>query len=251
MASPVKTYQREMKDFGYRATWEPNLRLELGAYGMLHAGAFIQYGHLTEDFDIQIDRKSSPGGGSIEHSTEGAVTFTSKAAGETAGAAKELADVDAGIIIEFEKGKAVAFKANGTTNHSIRNMAQVERAVVELERAGTWNDKHVFISELIEADTTTVLISQSSGSKAEIKAEGSLNAGSVDIADAEAQLSLVSSSKLETKIVGAKSLTPLYKVMGLKKNWFGRVKEELVTRGDEPEDALEERGITREEFEVE
>jgi len=247
MASPVKTYQKEMRKFGYRATWEPNAPLEIGAVGKLHAGAFIPYTSL-EKLAIPIELLSSDGEGTLEHNTEGGVEFSTKLAGKISDVAEVLGDADAGIVIEFNKKNAVAFKANKTTNHQIKNLAEVEAAILKLYATGNWNKKYVVVTNIIKADSTTVFISRSAGSKIELKAEGNLSPGKIDIADVDAGLSIVGAKKMETKILGAKNIVPLYKVMGINTGFLGLgtpgldIREVVVPEGKsalatiEPED---------------
>ncbi|WP_020570290.1 hypothetical protein [Neolewinella persica] len=247
MASPVKTYQKEMKKFGYRATWEPNAPLEIGAVGKLHAGAFIPYTSL-EKLAIPMETLSSEGEGTLEHNTEGGVKFSTKLAGKISDVAEVLGDADAGIIIEFTKENAVAFKANKTTNQQINNMAEVESAILKLYAKGKWNKDYVLVTNIIIADSTSVFISRTAGSKIELKAKGNLSPGKVDIADVDAGLTIVGDKKMETKILGAKNIVPLYKLMGVDAGFLGLgtptmdIREVVVPEGKsalttlEPED---------------
>jgi hypothetical protein len=184
----------------------------------------------------------------LEHNTEGGVEFSTKLAGKISDVAEVLGDADAGIVIEFNKKNAVAFKANKTTNHQIKNLAEVEAAILKLYATGNWNKKYVVVTNIIKADSTTVFISRSAGSKIELKAEGNLSPGKIDIADVDAGLSIVGAKKMETKILGAKNIVPLYKVMGINTGFLGLgtpgldIREVVVPEGKsalatiEPED---------------
>lgn len=253
MASPVKTYQRELKKFGYRATWEPNAPVRLGQVGRLHAGAFVPYTSL-EELGIEMKTDSSDGKATLEHNTEGGVKISTKASGQLSPeAGAVLGDTEAGLVIEFTKDNAVAFKANDTTNHQIVNLAEVEKRILDLSNTGRWNKRYVVVTNLITAGSTSVFVSRSSGGKVVLKANGELAPGKVDIADAAANFELAGSNKMETTIVGEGDLGPLYRVMRLKTSFFNPGNGSLDIKGGGPEskEELTEVDINDDEYDLE
>lgn len=231
--SSVKTYQKEMRRFGYRATWEPNAPIRLGAVGKLHAGAFLPYTSL-EKLGIDVETDVSTGEGTLKHNTEGGVNFTTKAAGELSESVQFIDDAKAGLVIEFTADRAVAFAANQTTNHQISNLEEVERKILGLYNEGKWKKDYVVVTNLITAESTTVFIGRSAGAKVELEAAADVNLAKIDLADAEGKLSLAGKKKLETEILGEKGLSPLYRVMGVNRGFLGLGAGRLDIKALEP-----------------
>jgi len=220
MASAQEQYTDEMKKkFGYYATWNPGVPLKLGDIGTLNDNVFTRLSNLSDrgiEFEIREDLTKTP----LEHSSEGSVSVTTKLSGTVAPQGSVLTNLDAGIIVEFSKENSTLFKANNTTSPSIKDAIKLEEQVLDLYRKGKWNKNWAIVTELVEAENATVIISNNSNSKIELKANANIDAPTFDIADAEFKFSTQFSNGLETKIISAEGLTPLFKVMGMKTRIF-------------------------------
>lgn len=220
MASAQEQYTDEMKKkFGYYATWNPGVPLKLGDIGTLNDNVFTRLSNLSDrgiEFEIREDLTKTP----LEHSSEGSVSVTTKLSGTVAPQGSVLTNLDAGIIVEFSKENSTLFKANNTTSPSIKDAIKLEEQVLDLYRKGKWNKNWAIVTELVEAENATVIISNNSNSKIELKANANIDAPTFDIADAEFKFSTQFSKGLETKIISAEGLTPLFKVMGMKTRIF-------------------------------
>ncbi len=220
MASAQGQYTNEMKKkFGYYATWNPGVPLKLGDIGTFSDNVFTRLSNLTDrgiEFEIRPDETKTP----LEHNSEGSVSVTTKLSGTVAPQGSVLTNLDAGIIVEFSKENSTLFKANNTTSPSIKDTIKLGEQVLKLYREGKWNKNWVIVTELVEAENATVIISNNSNSKIELKANANIDAPTFDIADAEFKFSTQFSKGLETKIISAEGLTPLFKVMGMKTRIF-------------------------------
>jgi hypothetical protein len=220
MASAQEQYTDEMKrKFGYYATWNPGVPLKLGDVGVLNGHVFTRFSNLEDlglEFEIRADETKTP----LEHSSRGSVSVTTKLSGTTAPQGSVLTTADAGIIVEFSKENSILFKANNTTSPSIKDTIKLGNQIIKLYKDGRWNKKWVVLTELVKAESATVIISNSSNSKIELKANAQVDARSLDIADAAFSFSTQFSRGLETKIISAEGLTPLFKVMGMKSRIF-------------------------------
>jgi len=220
MASAQKQYTDEMKKkFGYFATWNPGVPLKLGDIGTLRNNVFTRLSNLSLrgiEFEIRPDETKTP----LEHNSEGSVSVTTKLSGTVAPQGSVLTNLDAGIIVEFSKENSTLFKANNTTSPSIKDNIKLGEQILQLYREGKWNKNWVIITELVEAENATVIISNNSNSRIELKANANIDAPTFDIADAEFKFSTQFSRGLETKIISAEALTPLFKVMGMKTRIF-------------------------------
>ncbi len=72
---------------------------------------------------------------------------------------------------------------------TIKDTTAIGNQVLELYKEGKWNKHWAIITELVKADSATVLISNSANGKIELKANANVNAPSIDIADAEFKFS--------------------------------------------------------------
>jgi len=216
-----KKYVKElMKQFNYFATWLPGTPLALGDIGIFKNNQFTKIANLS-DFEIEFDVEPDESKSTIEHSSKGAVSITAKASGTVASEGSALGDIDAGITVEFSKEDAIFFKANNSTSPSIKNQITLGQQILTLFKEGKWDKDWAVITEIVNAESGTILISSSSDSKIELKASGEIGAGKLDIADAELGLTVTFSKDLSTNIVAEQSLTPLFKASKVKGQIFG------------------------------
>lgn len=220
MKSAQKQYTDEMKkEFGYYATWNPGLPLKLGDIGTFNDNLFTRLSNL-EDLGIEFEIRPDETKTHLEYNSQGSVSVTTKTSGTIAPQGSVLTDMDAGIIVEFSKEHSSLFKAKNTTSPSIKDSIKLGNQILELYKEGKWNKYWVIITELVKAESATVIISNSSNSKIELKANANIDALNFDIADAEFKFSTQFSRDLDTKIISAESLTPLFKIMGIKTRIF-------------------------------
>ena len=220
MKSAQEQYTDEMKKkFGYYATWNPGLPMKLGDIGTFNDNQFnclSNIDNLGIEFEIRPDETKT----TLEHNSKGSVCISTKLAGTIAPQGSVLTNMDAGIIVEFSKEYSTLFKAINTTTPSIKDKIKLGDEILELYKNGKWNKKWVVITELVEAENATILISNDSNGKIELKANSNIDALSLDIADAELKFSTQFSRGLNTNIICAEGLTPLFKVMGMKTRIF-------------------------------
>lgn len=215
-----KQYTNELRrKFGYYATWNPGVPLSLGDVGTLSGNIFTRLSSLNTmgiNFAIRTDNTTSL----LEHNSQGSVTVTTKVAGSIAPQGSVLTNADVGLIVEFSKENSTLFKANDTRSPSIEDTITLGNEIIRRYKDGNWSKSWVVITELVEATSGTVLIANKANGKIELKANANINAPTIDIADASFQFSTQFSTGLETKIIAAQGLTPLFKVMGIKSRIF-------------------------------
>lgn len=220
MKGPRTQYTREMhRKFGYYATWEPNRPLSLGDVGIFRKNVFTRISSLA-NFGITFEVVPDDTPGDLGYNSQGGVTISSKLSGSLPAAGSVLTEADAGISVDFNNENAVLFKANKTLTSSIDDIIGLGKKIFELFKQGKWNKDWTIITELVNADTATILISNKSDGKIELKATANVNAPDFDIADAEFNFMPAFSRGLETKIIAEKGITPLFKVMGIKSRLF-------------------------------
>ncbi len=215
-----KMYTDELKkQFGYLATWLPGTPIALGDIGKMEHNVFNKISNLSDlgiSFEVQADDTPSD----IEHNSQGSVSVSFKAAGRAALPGSSLGELDAGISVSFSKEHAILFKANGTTSPSIKNQIGLGQEILKRYKAGDWDKNWVVVTEVVNADSATILISGSADSKIELKAKGGIELAKIDIADADLGLETTVSKDLSTKILAEKALNPLFKVSKVQKKFF-------------------------------
>lgn len=217
MASPQKTYLNQMhKKFGYRANWEPHRKIAVGMIGKLRRGEFINYGTLEEE-GIPVKINSQGGDGKLDFTSEGGVTIETKLAGKAVPpSSAKLGEADAGVVISFGSTNSTVFKALNSTNHTLANLKEVETEFIRLVNQGKLDKEYAIITEIVEAGSATIIVSNSANAKIEIKANAEAQVQEIDIADASLELSAVAERNIETKVIARSSTQVLFKVMKVK-----------------------------------
>lgn len=207
-----KKYTRELyRQFRYYASWLPGTPLSLGDIGILQGKEFVKKTNLNNlNLDFEILEDSTPS--QISHYSKGGVSISAKIAGTAPVLGSILSEAEAGISVSFNSENSVLFKANGTYNHTIKDQAKLAESILSLYAKGKWDKDYLVITELVEADSSTIIISNSKDAKIELTANANVNLGQLDIANADIGLSPKISKDLYTEIVANKGLTPLFKL---------------------------------------
>lgn len=175
------------KQTGYRATWEPNRPLFVGAVGKLEDGVFTIFSNLEKEGIIpEIMEDESQG--FWDYSSSESVDISIKLAGKAPVAGSVLTEADAGFTLDFKSQDAVVFQADKTLTHQIVNMGVIEKQIIEKYRNGDWPKDWLVINQLIEAESATIIISNSSNNQMDLKA--SANAGTANLKLTDASLGL-------------------------------------------------------------
>jgi hypothetical protein len=210
--STVGQYTKELyKQFHYYATWLPGTPVELGSIGVMKNKEFTKLSHLRNEgieFGIDADTTKTD----MDYASEKAITVKPKISGNMPVAGSVLSQVDAGFTVEFSRENSVLFKAKGSVSHSISNQIKLGQEIRKRIKEGRWEKNWVVISELVVADSTTILVSSSSKGKIELKAKANIGAAKLDIADAGLQLEVAFSRDLHTQMIAEQGATLLFKV---------------------------------------
>ena len=228
----MKQYLKEINsEFNYRANWEPNKPLAIGDIGILEKGIFSLRSSLEQE-GIPMQVRTEESTGSLKYSSSGGVSINSKLSGQAKMPQSQLGEGDAGFSIQFNKEKAVVFEIKGYKTHLIENVGEIERQVMQRFMGNQWPKDWVIITELVQADNATILISNNKDSSIDLKANANLEPSSnLSIADANLDLAVVSRRGIATEIVSRQGITPLYRASGIKTKLFGG-SGSLASKGD-------------------
>jgi endonuclease G len=219
-SGPAYQYTGEMKKkFGYYATWNPGMPLALGDVGVVKDNIFRKITDLSR-FGIRVEQTDDITRTDLKYSSKGSVTVLTKLSGNASIPGSSLSQADAGVVVEFSKENSVFFQANGTLTKMIADSVSIGNTVLDLFRSGKWDKNWVVITDLVTAESATILISNAAGAKIELKVNANVDAPSIDIANGELKFSTQFSRSMETEIVAKEGLTPLFRLMGIKTRLF-------------------------------
>jgi len=218
--SLAKQYTKELyQEFGYYATWLPGVPLKLGDIGFIEKNQFNRVSTLKQKcvtFDVRSDSSKF----NLEYASAGGVKVVSKISGQVALPNSSLAEGDAGITVEFKKEKATLFMCKGVLSESISNLDAIGKQIIQLHQNNKWEKEWVVITELVTADSSTIIIGNSNESRIELKANAIVGGKQLEITDINAKLSITSHKDIAIKLIANSTLTPLFKMMGLKGTWM-------------------------------
>lgn len=133
MATPVKTYQKEMhSNLGFFANWLPGDPMEVGAIGEIVGGRFRQAATLNDlriDYDLSEESSPHP----LKYQS---ISGTDVVMG--GGLSEEGAILEAEVKIEFSKEGAFLFEAIGVRQVQIKNRFDVTSAILKAYEKGKW-----------------------------------------------------------------------------------------------------------------
>lgn len=154
----------------------------------------------------------------IDFGTETGVNIETKISGDAQIPNSRLSVEDSGLLIEFENKASYLLKTSGTKVHYIENVAELGKMVSKLYKEKKWNRHWYIITNLIQAERATLLISKSSNSKIELKANGSLDSISEDdLVSIDVDFSVLKKKDMSTIVIGKQGpYFPLFKVNGVR-----------------------------------
>jgi hypothetical protein len=204
------------ENLGYGATWTPGTPLRLGTVGTFRNGVLLPLSHL-DSLGIEFETESDPSPTTYTHMSEGDVSLSFKASGETDDAFQALAKAEAGAAVSFARGNAVLFSAGGCSETRVADVPGLEADLIRAAREGRWKPKWAVVTHLVEAESATIMLSTERGSRVELRAGGTVGQGPLDLADLSGGVSLASAGSLSQMIVAESGLTPLFHAYGIKR----------------------------------
>jgi len=245
MAIPFKFYLSHISgNAGYRANWEPNRPLELGMIGKLTNGIFDVVSTLQQE-GLQPEALKDVTPGELDYTSNQTVDIDIKLAGKAPVAESVLSEADAGFVLDFKSENAVVFQVKDSLTHQIVNIAKLEKDILPRFKDGTWPKDWLIITQLLEAVSATIIISNSSNNKIELKATANVGTSNLKLTDASLGLNVAKEKGSSLKVIAQAGITPLYRVMGIRHPLFGKV--QLDSKGVAP-DAIKDEKFRYQDF---
>jgi hypothetical protein len=220
MTSPVRQYTDEIHDeFSYWATWLPTSQLKLGDCGPVHDRVFSPESTL-DALGVTFTATNKSGPLDFQHTSQNGVEYTFQLASANQ-TIPQIPQGKAGVEVSFSKESGIVFVVREGYERRIEDLASLAHTLMDLVMGGDLPREYAVVTHVIDAASATVLISSGSDAKFVASAEADLKAGLLDLANAKANFSRVAAKNLQTELVAADGLTPLFKLFGFKKNgWF-------------------------------
>jgi len=214
MATPADFYVNGIKKKlnNYFATWLPSQEFKLGDVGVLEGNFFTRINSLN-NLGIAFEERADSGSTPINYVSDSGVTITIKTSGEINQQLPSIPEAKAGMGIEFSKEGAFIVQAAKSYEPSISNISKLEEDIRHAFQDGKWKSKWVVITQLVYTPSATILISNSSRSKIELSAEGTIPVNGFSLGEANAGFSMTSQTGDIWQCINAKNLTPFFKLV--------------------------------------
>ena len=214
----------------YLATWLPQTVIAVGDIGTVRNGIFERVDTL-EQRRIKFAALATPVEARIRYVSETGVSTQFKASGHAPAAGSLLRSEDAGCSIEFANGNTIFFEANNCTVTSIVDRRALYAEILSAFRAGCWPRTEFVVTEVLSADSATILIGGSAGGLVELSASAPMDTDGP--LSAELGLRTVRSKGMATEIVATGGLTPLFRAGGIRRRLFGHEAGQLFAPDDD------------------
>ncbi|WP_247413973.1 hypothetical protein [Halomarina salina] len=204
----------------------------MGTVGQFESLLFQPYSHL-DNFDIGFD-ETSPS----EHtksdfsvSSRKGVRFTWKAAGETTEGFQGLAKADAGVKISFDSDFGYVFAVGDYKIRRVSDKFKLQKDILvrmsddvrnsTITSPTDWVRNYAVITDLVEADSVTVIISETRGNEIELKFTGELGPNWMELSRLSTGVEVVSSSSGLYVAESVSNVSPLFHSMRVERGFWG------------------------------
>lgn len=223
MADSVATHYTDeiREELEHLGTWRPNEQLRLGDLGRMEGNRFIRQSTVEAELGLSVGEPRLFNEENLSYRSEGTVVDRLGGSGDVSDPGASVAGAGSEIEISFFRRNAILLDMMGCTSSQVEDQLMLGREIREIWRDGRWDPKWCVITELVQAQATTVLVARGSQASIGFKANAKVELGDTfSLADAGLSLTRVRSTGIEFELVAAPGATPLMRGMRLKKNWW-------------------------------
>jgi hypothetical protein len=216
MPLPYEQYTEELHQrYGYLATWLPSTKLHLGDVGTLRRDRFELVTTLNH-LGIEFATRDISEAADYEYISANGASLQFDFRADADGIEQALGKSMAKVAVRFSRENAVLFMAKGCKASHIEQQDRLGAEVLARHDNGNWEKTYVVITELVTAESATILISGQANARVEFSGETGIAPQGITLADLSAGLRIASSSGVATHIFAAKQLTPLFRASGIR-----------------------------------
>jgi len=225
MKSIAKEYCDSVKKqmMVYFANWEPSMPLKLGDYGAIEGNIFTRIGNIKEkdkDIKFTIHTENNRSHKRLT-STDGVkCKFNPQTKINVAGQEELL---NANIDIKFTKENSFFLNASGCVTSFIENKSKLGQEVKKLLANKNWDKEYVIVTDIVEAEKTTIAISSSGSSSILFEAKSPL-IEQINLADTSLDLRIKNEEAIGYSIHTSDKLIPLIGLCGMRPKFFAQAK---------------------------
>lgn len=213
MARVKRQYIKEIKNQqGYHVAWHPGVPLALGDIGTFDSDGGFRHHSNVKNLKIGFDVISDKTGSDINYESSSGVETIVTTHGRVPDCGSVLQQGEAGVMVKFSKAGSILLKTKNARHDMIKDCIKLENDIKKLFLRNKWKKEWFVITELVRADSGTVLISNSADSVIELKANADVKAVSIDIADASFKFSVGQKKNLSCEVIAKEGITPLFRV---------------------------------------
>ncbi|MBV8253410.1 MAG: hypothetical protein JO154_12450 [Chitinophaga sp.] len=217
MQLPPKFYVQHMFDTTqYRASWTPDMPIKLGDIGVLDQGLFTLTTTL-EDQGLTFKTRESSGLLSLDYNSKN--TRVTALNGSTGTIPVSGVPMQANVEVKFEGSSGILFQFSNSKHVIISNIDELGDAILEKYDAGFWKKEWVIVTDIIQTDNTSLIISTTSNNTLQLACSLPIAGGSLAVPGAK--INVMNESGSSIKILGSTGLVPLFNVKGIRKPFLG------------------------------
>jgi hypothetical protein len=205
---------------------------------------FVRQSDLGKEFSLTVGETQVIPEGDFSYQSEGGVDVKVGAGAKGADPGSTLIKAGTDVTVTFLRQNAILLDLVDCTAHRIEDQLTLGRQILDLWREGKWKPEMCTVVELVEAKSTTAIISSGSSGGVSLRTSADATvAGTISLADAHLGLQLVSSKNIGSKWIATPNATPLIRALRLKRSLWSRDPKVVV----EGLDAFDERESLGEE----
>lgn len=188
MASILDQYWDELSGrFSRRPVWLPGTPMGLGDIGVLRKSGWEKVADL-ESIGIKFSREPVGTETAYSYSSAGGAEITVRAGIDADGPAIGVVKGNASLGIKFHRPAAFVLMAEDVEVERIRNLQDVDRAVLDAYHGNSWKKNWIYISEIATGEPALTVISATADGEAIVDLGGTLQAGATELGRVHARV---------------------------------------------------------------
>ena len=211
--STAQRYTEEIRDnLRYWATWTPGTQLKLGDFGTVDGALFRRIGNVRDRYGVQFDQSVSDADQSWEYSSKGSVEWKVQSRA-SAQVIPGIPQGSAGIRVRFNRADAVVLAIPKAIEIAVADVDSFLTALLEKadQAPHTWRKNFAVVTEVVVAESATILVSEGSSSEFVATANADLTAGLMSVGDASLCIAQTSSRSVSSRLIASGNVTPMFR----------------------------------------
>jgi hypothetical protein len=222
MSDISESYAKGVWDrYKYYANWLPNSKVELGDVGIIVDKKFDRVTTLKNLGVHPNNLQIRPGTSRMRFEASAGAEITAGGAVEVPGGSGIPAE--ASVKVGFSKKGSFLFQAENCIKNELEDLRTLESQIYLLNEKRIWEKEWAVITGLVQAGSTTILVSESDSSEVELKGKSKL--GPANLADIEAGIQFSIKRGNVVNFVAAEGLTPLFTLHKVKQSFWDRLQK--------------------------